>query len=58
MWVFLHVKRQEHFSGFVHFINIHYYYYYYKMGHKVQPQQNVSLEGMVKMRIARVNMAS
>ena len=29
-----------------------------KMGHKVQPQQNVSHEGMVKMRIARVNMAS
>ena len=29
-----------------------------KMGHKVQPQQNVSHGGMVKMRIARVNMAS
>ena len=29
MWVFLHVKRQEHFFGFVRFINIHYYYYYY-----------------------------
>ena len=29
-----------------------------KMGHKVQPQQNVSHEGMVKMRITRVNMAS
>ena len=26
---FLHVKRQEHFFGFVRFINIHYYYYYY-----------------------------
>ena len=29
-----------------------------KMGHKVQPQQNVSHESMVKMRIAHVNMAS
>ena len=29
-----------------------------KMGHKVQPQQNVSHEGMVKLRIARVYMAS
>ena len=29
MWVFLHEKCQEHFFGFVRFINIHYYYYYY-----------------------------
>ena len=29
-----------------------------KMGHKVQPQQNVSHEGMVKMRTARVKKAS
>ena len=28
-----------------------------KMGHEVQPQQNVSLEGVVKMRIASDNMA-
>ena len=33
MWVFLHVKRQEHFFGFVRFINIHYYYYYYYYSH-------------------------
>ena len=35
MWVFLHVKRQEHFFGFVGFINIH--YYYYKQSRSVKP---------------------